>query len=115
MYNSNYSERVMLTGCTVFPEGVRELNLIKVDQAATQLNYDRLRHTLQQYEINGRRVFDLSDPTHRARLDSILSDLELRVPESAVPVSKIETCESVRRRTSGLTLVTDDNMGEEWP
>jgi hypothetical protein len=73
------------------------------------------RITRYNGEINGRRVFDLSDPTHGARLDTVLSELELRVPEPAVPVSKIETCESVRRRTSGMILVTDDNMGEEWP
>ena len=114
MYNTNYSARAMLTGCTVFPGGVRELNLIVGGPTPTQLNHQRLRQSLKQYEIDGHRVIDTSDPKQSWHLDQIMFELQLPTENSDQSQSKMETCESVRARASGLPLVTDGNMGEEW-
>jgi len=114
MYNTNYSTRVMLTGCTMFPYGFRELNMLVVSHRPLLLNSERLRSMLERYEIDGRPVFDLSDPRHRRRLDEIVFELSHRMAGQGEVLETMETCENVRARSQALHLVTDDNMGEEW-
>jgi predicted membrane-bound spermidine synthase len=114
MYNTNYSTRVMLTGCKIFSHGFRELNLVVVSNSPLRRDPERLQSALEHYQIDGRPVFDLSQSRHRRRLDEIMSVLNPPVSGQGGAHETIETCENIKARSPDLQLITDDNMGEEW-
>jgi spermidine synthase len=79
---------------------------------AMSLDSDRLRQTLGDYPINGRSVLDTADP-RQAQIEKIVSDLP--PPPAAEPRAgqAMEDC-GILDRSAGLSVITDDNMGEEW-
>jgi spermidine synthase len=109
MYNTTGSKRAMLTGCSVFPYAVREFNMMVGSNAPLKPDYARMRQSLEALTIDSKPVFDLLNSAHSSRIDEIVTGLE--------PVSRnnvTEDCDSIRRRSQGLSVITDDNMGEEW-
>jgi spermidine synthase len=107
MYNTTGSHRVQRTGCMIFSYALRELNVMVASNEPLQLDPGRLRAMLDHYSIDGYRVFNRSNPIHRARLEQIMATVD---PSART----METCQSIKSRTQDLRLVTDDNMGEEW-
>lgn len=114
-YNTTSSERVQLTGATVFPFALRVANFIAVSDSPIRFDRAAWRQLLERYEINGRRVFELS-----SRMDCDCIDRWTAMPESEqrsdgvrLDVS-IEDRASLLRRLHGQRLITDDNMGTEW-
>jgi hypothetical protein len=67
-------------------------------------DHARMRHSLEDLNIDSKPAFDHSTSAHR--IDEILAQLAL--PEVS------EDCDSIRLRSQGLSIITDDNMGEEW-
>jgi spermidine synthase len=114
MYNTTGSNRAQLTGCMIFSYALRELNLMVASNEPLKLDLGRLRAMLEKYSINGHPVFDLSNPVHTARVEQILATLDSSAPDKDGPKEAMETCQSIKSRTQGLSLITDDNMGEEW-
>jgi spermidine synthase len=113
MYNTTGSLRVQRTGCAGFRSGIREINMLVVAPGALQLDPRRLRESLEAYRIDGHPVFDLAQPAGRERLDQIMSSL-LPPSAGAHAEAMMEDCSGILARSSGLNLVSDDNMGEEW-
>jgi predicted membrane-bound spermidine synthase len=114
IYNTTSSLRVQRTGCVAFGHGMRVRNALAVSKHPLRLDHARLRAALAEHQIDGRRLFDLSQPDQSARLDAIVDEL---TPGSSArwdgqPTS--ETCEAIVARTAALRTVTDDNMGDEW-
>ena len=109
MYNTTSSRRAMLTGCTVFPYAVREFNMMVGSHSELKPDYARMRQSLETLIIDSKPAFDHSNPAHRMRIDQIMTGL---VSPSRDRV--MEDCVSIRSRSQGLTVITDDNMGEEW-
>ena len=114
MYNTTGSRRAQRTGCLAFPHGVRELNAMVLGNSPLPMDHDRLLKVLIEYRIDGRRLFDLSQPHHRERLAAIMAQVSLASPGADATAASMETCDSVVAHTQGLASVTDDNMGEEW-
>lgn len=111
MYNTTYSTRAMLTGCTVLPFGLRELNMMVAGNGPLTLDHARLRRMLDELTIDGKPAFDRSDPRQRRRIDDIVAELEAFQDSHG---GTMESCDSIKARAKGLRLITDDNMGEEW-
>jgi spermidine synthase len=113
MYNTTGSLRVQRTACTVY-SGVRVFNTMVVSPAPMSLDSDRLRQTLGDYRINGRPVLDTADPRQQAQIEKIVSDLA--PPPAGEPRADqtMEDCGGILDRSAGLSVITDDNMGEEW-
>lgn len=114
-YNTTDSGRVQFTGASVFPYALRVANFLAVSDTPINFNRETYRTILENFSIDGRPVFDLSNPVHRARIEQMvtlpLSDHEIvgsRLDES------IEGRTTILRRLNGLRLITDDNMGTEW-
>jgi spermidine synthase len=113
MYNTTGSLRVQRTACTMY-SGARVFNTMVVSPASMSLDSDRLRQTLGDYRINGRPVLDTADPRQQAQIEKIVSDLA--PPPAGEPRADqtMEDCGGILDRSAGLSVITDDNMGEEW-
>jgi len=101
-YNTTGEGRVQRTGATVFPYAWRVNNMLAVSDSPLTPDFDRFRRGLTGYRSR-------SQPSSSAGLETVLID---RIVE--IVRDEIESRESVLRRTAGLTLITDDNMGTEW-
>lgn len=109
-YNTTWSNEVQATGVAAFPYALRIANFLAVSNSPLTLDKNRWRTALTNYQIDGRPVFDLSNPLHRARLDAVLHLAD----ELDVPNGMLESRASMQRRLKGVRLITDDNMGTEW-
>ena len=109
-YNTTWSTDVMATGADAFPYALRISNFMTVSDSPLMLNKDRWRASLSTYRIDGRPVFDLSNPQDRAQLKEVL-DL---ADEQGGPKLDIESRASLQSRIMRPRLITDDNMGTEW-
>jgi len=116
MYNTTGSARAQRTGCETFKSGFREINVMVVSNRTLRLDPERLRASLIDYRIDGRPVFDVSDPRYRASLDALMALLTppIEGQRASDDSAALETCASIRARTAAMALITDDNMGEEW-
>jgi predicted membrane-bound spermidine synthase len=114
-YNTTDSDRVQRTGCLAFAHGARFLNHMVVAETPIAWDFERWRHTLESYRIDGRPVLDLSRPEDRAVLDRLGSwEAGLALDAGRDETRSIEPCPDILVRTSGKRPVTDDNMGTEW-
>lgn len=114
-YNTTSSERVQLTGATVFPYALRISNFIAVSDSPINFDRQNWRHILENYQIDGHPVFDMSNPAARACIDDWVSIPQSDHENSFGKLDKsIEDRASLLRRLKGQRLITDDNMGTEW-
>ncbi|HEY2470705.1 MAG TPA: fused MFS/spermidine synthase [Terracidiphilus sp.] len=115
-YNTTSSGRVQLTGATSFPYALRLSNFLAVSDRPIVFDRAHCEQALTNYTLDGRRVFDLSNPADRRVFDSIVS-MPLRNSENIGKYldQSIEDRSSLLNRLSGDRLITDDNMGTEWP
>src|SRR5262249_1213069 len=113
MYNTTGSARAQLTGCKIFPYAVREHSMMIASYDPLRLDYSRFRDTLERYKIDGKPLFNLSVAKHQARLEEIMLSVDPSAPLTG-PNSAMEDCKSIESRTANMSIITDDNMGEEW-
>ena len=114
-YNTTDSARVQRTGCLAFPYGARFTNHMVLSSSPISWDFDRWRHTLEVYQIDGSPVINaarVEDRVTLARLMSLNAVIHADSPGTAE--SPFEPCEHIMRRTAGQDPVTDDNMGTEW-
>jgi hypothetical protein len=114
-YNTTDSNEAMLTGVSVFPFGMRLANFMIVSDAPLQLDARRWFEVLVRYQIDGKPVFNMSQEQDRRRLREVMAmtttmDLDMR-PD----VLSLESAGHIRARAAGARIITDDNMGTEWP
>ena len=116
-YNTTDSERALRTGAAVFPYVVRVANFEAVSDSPLNLDAERWRQTLASYRIDGKPVFDLGLPRDQERMEELVSFVktaEHPTVEGQDPRPTMENGDSIRRRTAGSRVITDDNMGTEW-
>ena len=112
-YNTTMSGEALHTGATVFPYALRVWNFLAVSDSPIRFDKSRWEESLAAYRIANKPVFDLSDPSQRARLKELLSlaDAWNTDPERHY---SLEDGDSLRRRLAHKRIITDDNMGTEW-
>ncbi|MGD0547347.1 MAG: fused MFS/spermidine synthase, partial [Terracidiphilus sp.] len=106
-YNTTWSGDVLATGASAFPYALRINSFLAVSDSPIALDKNLWRTTLCSYRIDGRPVFDLSQPDQRARLEDVLhlaDTLDL-------PNSQLESRASLLGRLKNARMITDDNMG----
>ncbi|HEY6488914.1 MAG TPA: fused MFS/spermidine synthase [Terracidiphilus sp.] len=114
-YNTTDSGEVQRTGATVFPYALRVLNFLAVSDSPIPFDRARLKTVLQEYRIDGRRIFDPNSPRSIASLERIVLLPQSNGWQSGHGLDfSIEDGQSILKRTSGLRIITDDNMGTEW-
>ncbi|MCU1303860.1 MAG: Spermine synthase [Candidatus Sulfotelmatobacter sp.] len=112
-YNTTGSDEVMATGVRVFPYGMRLVNFMVVSDTPLQLNAGRWLDVLLQYRIDGKPVFDVTQPQQRRRLQEVVL-LSATMDRSLPTPFTLESAPHIRARTSQTRIITDDNMGTEW-
>jgi spermidine synthase len=110
-YNTTSSEEVQITGVSVFPYGVRFNTCLAVSDSPIQIARQRWETVLAGYRIEGKPVFDLTNPKHRQSLEEILAYADM-VGDSRS--TQMEYAETIRQRLKDKRVITDDNMGTEW-
>jgi spermidine synthase len=114
-YNTTNSDRVQFTGATVFPYALRIANFLAVSDRPIPFDRANWKRILENYEIDGRRVFDIAKSADRSCIDRwvAMPESEQRSADRLFEAT-IEDRTSLLRRFRGQQLITDDNMGTEW-
>jgi SAM-dependent methyltransferase len=112
-YNTTYSADAQLTGATLFPYVLRFGPFLTASDSPLELDKTRWRNTLLAYRLEGKPILDPADPDDRDRLNEVLGCVDKQDP-TGLEYLGVEAAESVRRRTRGSRIVTDDNMATEW-
>jgi spermidine synthase len=112
-YNTTFSSEAQRTGAIVFPYAYRFSIFMAVSDTPIRVDKERWRNTLINYRLEGKPVFDLTQPEDR---DILAQGLEIAdtLPGDRYQTRGMETRENVLRRTQGMPIVTDDNMATEW-
>jgi hypothetical protein len=116
-YNTTWSPETQFTAVSVFPYAVRINSFIAVSDAPLRFQADHWREIMQAYRIGGAPVIDLSRAEDRDYLDSLVHKAQSvsdAADAIADPFNPFELEASLRRRWSGRTIITDDNMAVEW-
>ena len=113
IYNTTESPEVLATGVSVFPFAMRIGGFLVVSDSPLPLNADRWRDNLLHYTVNGKPVFDLSQPWDRKRLEDVM-DMTTTMDRDTPYPYPLESAGHIRVRTEGARTITDDNMGTEW-
>ncbi len=112
-YNTTLSGEALLTGATAYPYALRIGNFIAVSDNPIVLDRAHWRTVLEHYKIDGRPVFDLSDPAQRDKLSQMVSEPEATSASDGGNYA-IEDKTTLLPRLKEFRLITDDNMGTEW-
>jgi len=114
-YNTTDSSRVQRTGCASFAHGARFTNHVVLSSTPIAWDFARWRRTLADYRIDGRTMLDLARADQAEGLARLMAiEGQTRMDRAHALSDWIEPCPHVLARTSGQSLVTDDNMGTEW-
>lgn len=111
-FNSTNSDDPIATALSVFPYGLRVVNLLAASDSPLSLSKERFLTVVRGYTIDGRPVFD---PTN-VKTASTLSDYAKFVDTLYGPPKYfgLESADSLRARKTNPLIITDDNMGLEW-
>jgi predicted membrane-bound spermidine synthase len=111
-FNSTESDETIATALQVFPYGLRVINFAAVSDSPILLDKNRWMGILRSYKVDGRTVFDPTNPGAERVLGAymMLADTVNAPPRFL----GMESSESLRRRLQGRLIITDDNMGQEW-
>lgn len=112
-YNTTYSGDAQKTGASLFPYAWRFGPFLAVSDSPLRLDEARWRAILGQYRLEGKLVLDPADGRAGARLEQLASYFRT-ADETGNEHLAVEPGESIRRRTAGARVITDDNMATEW-
>ncbi len=110
--NTTGSDGVIATGMSVFPHALRVINFMALSDAPIQVNKNRWRAILEQYTIDGKLIFDPSNPRAAMTIGQYMALADSLGPGPRL--FSLETGDSLKARIGRRLLITDNNMGAEW-
>lgn len=111
-FNTTESGETIATALRVFPYGLRVINFVAVSDSPITLDKYRWRGILREYKIDGKPVFEPSNPASENVLGAYMAFADtVNAPPTFFG---IESSDSLRKRWGRLRIITDDNMGMEW-
>lgn len=111
MWNCTNSVRARRTALEVFPHAMMVMNAAVGSLRSIEIDRGRWRDVLERYAIDGVPVFDLSTAAGRQQLDDVLTFGTGQAREAGWT---IEDSDTMRRRYGSETIITDDNLGDEY-
>jgi spermidine synthase len=111
-YNATGSHDVYKTALAVYPYVLRVVNFAAASDSPFSVDKEVWKDVLEEYSLDGERIFDLSRGDHKAAFDKLvdLADSVRRPPENY----GLEDRESLTKTMADGTIITDDNMACEW-
>ncbi|HYA89555.1 MAG TPA: spermidine synthase [archaeon] len=111
-YNTTTSDDVIATGLSVFRYGLRVVNFLAVSDSPFVMDVNHWMAILQQYRIDGKLVFDPSEPRAQLTLEAYR---QLFATVAQPPrMLGMEATGSLKARLGRRLIITDDDMGWEW-
>jgi spermidine synthase len=111
-FNTTESDETIATALRVFPYGLRVINFVAVSDSPITLDKNRWLGILREYKIDGKPVFEPSNPASENVLGAYMAFADT---VNAPPrFFGIESSDSLRKRLGRFRIITDDNMGMEW-
>jgi hypothetical protein len=101
----------------VFPHTMMCLNNCVASLQPLQIDKDRWRDVLVRYRIEGKPLFDLTNPAEREALEKVLSLADREsdpMPENAPFRWWHMNRARMERLWGGAEPITDDNLGHEY-
>jgi spermidine synthase len=112
MWNCTGSARAVRTGMEVFPHTMMVMNNCVGSMAPLVPNVGRWKSVLEQYQIDGRPVFDINTAAGRAKLDDVLTFLN---GSKMHPGGwRVLSRNRMERFYGNAPIITDDNLGGEF-
>ena len=112
-FNTTFSDEAEHTGAVLFPYAYRHALFMAVSETPIQIDKARWRRVLENYSLEGKRMFNLADPEDRKIVDGIIAIADT-LPGPTYVSRGMESRENILRRTLGMPMITDDNMVTEW-
>jgi spermidine synthase len=112
-FNTTFSDEAERTGAVTFPYAYRHALFMAVSDSPIKVDKARWRRVLENYTLEGKRIFNLEDAGDRKILEDVLA-LADTLPGNTYVTRGMESRENILRRTQGLPIITDDNMVTEW-
>lgn len=111
--NTTGSYDALRTAFTMFPHGIRILNMATVGHTPVVLDGARWRRALERYRIDGRPALDLGQARGQARLEELVqwATSGHRARSDPLLASREEVLSSLPPEAR---LITDDSMASEW-
>jgi spermidine synthase len=113
-YNTTDSDEVLQTGTAVFPYALRVVNFLAVSDSPLVVDREAWAKALVSYSIEGKPVLNLELARDRQVLADVLAMADSLGRPGSGASGAMEYGETIRRRTRGKRIFTDDNMGAEW-
>ena len=111
-FNTTESDETIATALHVFPYSLRVINFVAVSDSPMAVDKDRWISMLFRYRIDGKMMFDPTDPAAKKMLAGYMALADtLNEPPRFLG---LESSDSLRMRVGKLPIITDDNMGREW-
>jgi hypothetical protein len=111
-FNTTEADETIATALHVFPYGLRVINFVAVSDSPIVVDKNRWREALLGYKIDDQRIFDPVNPMTEKILTTYMSLADtVNAPQQFFG---FEATDSMRERTQGRRIITDDNMGQEW-
>jgi len=111
-YNATESADVFVTGLHEYTYGLRVITFLMVSDSPIMFDKGRWFSVLNQYEIDGKKMFDVSTP--RGQLVLAAYNAFADSVKERPRVLGMESGDVLARRLGARHLITDDNMGAEW-
>ena len=111
-YNATESPDVFITGLHEYRYGLRVITFLMVSDSAIVLDKGHWFSVLNQYEIDGKKIFD--NTTARGQLVLAAYNQFADSIKGTPRVLGIEGGDVLAARLGARHIITDDNMGAEW-
>ncbi len=111
-YNATESPEVFITGLHEYSYGLRVITFLMVSDSPIVLDKRRWFSVLNQYQIDGKKIFDGSTPRGQLVLAAYnaFADSVKEPPR----ILGMEAGDVLAQRLGARRLITDDDMGAEW-
>ena len=115
MWNCTGSGRAARTGMEVFPHTMLAINNCIGSLSPIKPDRARWQQILQTYLIDGKPVFDLTQPAGKAALEHTLTFLDRQGDQTDGSEWRWLSRDQMMARWRDERFITDDNLGHEYP
>lgn len=114
-WNCTGSGRAVRTGMEVFPHTIMMMNFCVASESPLIPDRERWRSVLSTYRIGGRPVIDKQSEQGRANLEGLLGFIDHQGDQPDDSNWRWLTREQMQTKWSNERIITDDNLGHEYP